>query len=178
MPTSNSAHRGFQLPGCTTSDKRIQDITAVKSALVAIDADINNLLTSSVQSVAGRSGNVTLTTADIANCGTNNIPQNSKSADYTCVLADAGKHVLHPSADTTARTYTIPANSAVAYEIGTALTFVNHNAAGAITIAITSDTMRLAGAGTAGNRTLAANGVATALKITATEWIISGTNLT
>ena len=39
-------------------------------------------------------------------------------------------------------------------------------------------TMRLAGAGTTGTRTLAANGVATALKITATEWIISGTNLT
>jgi len=38
--------------------------------------------------------------------------------------------------------------------------------------------MRLAGAGTTGNRTLAANGVATAIKITSTEWIISGTGLT
>ncbi|HET9574537.1 MAG TPA: hypothetical protein VFP29_12515, partial [Methyloceanibacter sp.] len=44
-------------------------------------------------------------------------------------------------------------------------------------IAITSDTMRLAGAGTTGSRTLAANGVATALKVTSTEWIISGTAL-
>ena len=34
-----------------------------------------------------------------------------KSANYTTVLADSGKHVLHPSADTTARTFTIPANS-------------------------------------------------------------------
>jgi hypothetical protein len=38
--------------------------------------------------------------------------------------------------------------------------------------------MRLAGAGTTGSRTLAANGVATAIKITSTEWIISGTGLT
>jgi hypothetical protein len=38
--------------------------------------------------------------------------------------------------------------------------------------------MRLAGAGTTGNRTLAANGVATAIKLTATEWIISGVGLT
>lgn len=106
------------------------------------------------------------------------IPQNSKSAAYTLVLGDAGYHIFHPSADTTARTWTIPANSSVAYPIGAAITFINQNGAGVITIAITTDTMRLAGAGTTGNRTLAANGCATAVKITATEWIISGTGLT
>jgi hypothetical protein len=107
-----------------------------------------------------------------------NIPQNSQSAAYTAVIGDSGKHILHPSADTTARTFTIPANGSVAYPIGTALTFVNQNGAGTVTIAITTDTMRLAGAGTTGSRTLAANGVATAIKITSTEWIISGTGLT
>lgn len=106
------------------------------------------------------------------------IEQNSQSANYTCVLSDSGKHILHPSADTTARTFTIPANSSVPYAIGTTLMFVNQNAGGVITIAITTDTMRLAGPGTTGNRTLAANGIATALKITATEWIINGTGLT
>ena len=105
------------------------------------------------------------------------IPQNSQSAAYTLVLTDGGKHILHPSADTTARIWTIPANASVAFPIGTAVTFVNQNAGGVITIAITTDTMRLAGAGTTGSRTLAANGIATALKITATEWIISGTGL-
>ena len=94
------------------------------------------------------------------------------------MLSDSGKHIFHPSADTTARTYTIPANASVAYPIGTAITFVNQNGAGTLTIAITTDTMRLAGAGTTGNRTLAANGIATALKVTSTEWIISGTGLT
>ena len=113
-----------------------------------------------------------------ANVGYLNIPQNSQSAAYTLVAADSGKHILHPSADTTARTFTIPANSSVPYAVGTAITFVNQNGAGVITIAITSDTMRLAGAGTTGNRTLAANGIATAIKITSTEWIISGTGLT
>lgn len=106
------------------------------------------------------------------------IPQNSKSTDYTTVAADAGKHLLHPSADTSARTFTIDSNANVPYPIGTAITFVNQNSAGVLTIAITSDTMRLAGAGTTGSRTLAANGIATALKITSTEWIISGTGLT
>ena len=110
--------------------------------------------------------------------GYRNIPQLSKNVAYTLVLSDAGKHILHPSLDTTARTFTIPANSSVAYPIGTSITFVNQNSAGIVTIAITTDTMRLAGAGTTGSRALAANGVATALKITSTEWIISGSNLT
>lgn len=110
--------------------------------------------------------------------GAAGVPQNSQSTAYTLILADANKHILHPSADTTARTFTVPANSSVAFPIGTAITFVNQNAGGVITIAITTDTMRLAGAGTTGSRTLAANGVATALKITSTEWIISGTGLT
>lgn len=125
------------------------------------------------------SGALTNCTADGTNLvGYRNIPQNSQSAAYTTVLADAGKHLLHPSADTTARTFTIDSNANVAYPIGTALTFINQNSAGVVTIAITSDTMRLAGAGTTGSRTLAANGVATAIKITTTEWIISGTGLT
>lgn len=106
------------------------------------------------------------------------IRQNSQSAAYTLVLTDGGKHILHPSADTTARIWTIDSNANVPYPIGTAITFINQNGAGVITIAITSDTMRLAGAGTTGSRTLAANGIATAVKVTSTEWIISGTGLT
>lgn len=107
-----------------------------------------------------------------------NIPQNLQLSDYITILTDGEKHIFHPAVDTTARTWTIDSNANVAYPIGTAITFVNQNGAGIITIAITSDIMRLAGAGTTGSRTLAANGVATALKITTTEWLISGTGLT
>ena len=110
--------------------------------------------------------------------GTRGVAQNSQSAAYTLVATDAGKHILHPSADTTARTFTIPANGTVAFPVGTAVTFINQDSAGVVTIAITTDTMRLAGAGTTGSRTLAANGIATAVKLTSTEWIISGTGLT
>ena len=102
----------------------------------------------------------------------------SKSAAYTLVLTDAQTTILHPSADTTARTFTIPANASVAFPVGTFVTFVNQDSAGVVTISITTDTMRLAGAGTTGSRTLAANGVATAVKVTTTEWLISGTGLT
>lgn len=104
------------------------------------------------------------------------IPQNSQSAAYTLVLTDAQKHIYHPTSDNNARTFTIPANSSVAYPIGTCLTFIND--INTVTIAINTDTMVLAGAGTTGSRTLAAQGVATAVKITSTRWIISGTGLT
>ncbi len=107
-----------------------------------------------------------------------NIPQNSQSAAYTTVLSDAWKHIYHPSADTTARTFTIDSNANVPYPIGTAITFVNDTSGWVITIAITSDTLVLAGAGTTWSRTLAANWVATAIKVTSTRWIISGTWLT
>ena len=129
----------------------------------------------------------TLTVSAVTNAtlpaGTNNIgylevPQNSQSAAYTAVIGDSGKHIYHPSADTTARTFTIPANSSVAFPIGTALSFVNDTSAGIVTIAITTDTLVFASDGTTGSRTLAAPGVATALKITSTRWIISGTGLT
>jgi len=104
------------------------------------------------------------------------IPQNSQSTAYTTVLADAQKHILHPTADNNARTFTIAANASVAYPIGTCITFVNQ--INTVTIAINSDTLTLAGSGATGSRTLAANGIATALKITSTIWIISGTGLT
>jgi hypothetical protein len=114
---------------------------------------------------------------DAFDVGYRNIPQNSQSADYTLTLADAGDHIFHPVGDNNARTFTIPANSSVAYPIGTAITFINMAAAN-VTIAITSDTMYLSSAGTTGSRTLAQYGSATAIKITSTNWLISGSGLT
>ena len=124
------------------------------------------------------SGNLTSCTADGTDAvGFRNIPQNSQSAAYTLVLADSGKHIFHPVGDNNARTFTIPANSSVAYPVGTAITFINMAAAN-VTIAITTDTMYLSSAGTTGSRTLAQYGSATAIKITSTNWLISGSGLT
>ena len=105
------------------------------------------------------------------------IPENSRSADYTLVAQDAGSFIYHPASDANARTFTIPANASVAYALGTVISFVNMSA-NVLTIAITTDTMYLAGPGTTGSRTLAQYGCCTALKTDATVWIISGTGLT
>jgi hypothetical protein len=105
------------------------------------------------------------------------VPQNSQSAAYTTVLADAGKEIYHPVGDNNARQFTIDSNANVAYPIGTVIIFTNM-AATSSTIAITSDTLYLFGAGTTGTRTLAQYGTAAARKLTSTTWGISGTNLT
>jgi hypothetical protein len=124
---------------------------------------------------SGTLSNCTVDGADAV--GFRNIPQNSQSTAYTLVLADSGKHIFHPVSDNNARTFTIPANSSVAYPVGTAITFINM-AAAAVTIAITTDTLTLSSAGTAGSRTLAQYGSATCIKITSTSWLISGSGLT
>ena len=109
--------------------------------------------------------------------GFRNVPINSQSAAYTTVLADSGKAILHPSTDANARTFTIPANASVAYAVGTVLTFINMTSQ-VVTIAITSDTLYLAGTGTTGSRTLAQYGMASAIKMTSTTWIVSGNGVT
>ena len=104
------------------------------------------------------------------------ITVNSQSAAYPIVATDAGKFLLHPTADNNPRTFTLPAEASINFSVGTVITFVNQ--INVLSIAITTDTMTLAGAGTTGTRTLAANGIATVLKIASAAWIISGTGLT
>jgi len=106
--------------------------------------------------------------------GYKNIPQNIQAVNYTLVLADAGKQIFHASGAGAGDVYTIPANASVAYPIGTVLTFVNADPTNTVSIAITTDTMTLIGTATTGSRTLGVMGVATALKMTATTWVISG----
>ena len=100
-------------------------------------------------------------------------PQNSQTANYQLVLADRGKSILMNGSSLT---LTIPANSAVAFPVGTVVIIVNLNAT-ALSIAITTDTLTLANSTTTGTRTLARNGLATCVKIGSTSWLISGAGL-
>jgi hypothetical protein len=112
----------------------------------------------------------------VADVGYLGSPQISDQDDYTFVLSDAGKHYYHPSSSSPDNTVTIPANASVPFPIGTVLLIINENGAGSLNIAITSDTLRW-GSST-GARTLAANGVATAIKVAATTWRLTGDGIT
>lgn len=175
--TSNGTHWISLAAGAATGNITIGNTT------IALNGNTSSIGNLTLVNTTITSGNITATVINSSTQSANvtgyiGLPQNSQNTAYGLVFSDAGKHILHPTADTTARTFTIPANSNVAYSIGTAITFINQSGAGNVTIAITTDTMRLAGAGTTGSRTLTSNGIATCIKIASTEWIISGTNLT
>jgi hypothetical protein len=109
--------------------------------------------------------------------GPMNIPQNHQPGNYTLQLSDEGGGIFHDLGDGAA-TWTIPANASVAFPIGSAVNFENLDT-NAVSIAINSDTMYLVGgAGATGTRTLAQYGMATALKVKATTWMINGVGLT
>lgn len=99
---------------------------------------------------------------------------NFAASNPTIALINAGQ--TYRSTVTTL-TATIPANASIAFPIGTMLTFIN-SGGGVMSIAITTDTMTLANSATTGTRSLASNGIATAIKMTATAWLISGNGLT
>jgi hypothetical protein len=98
--------------------------------------------------------------------------QNTKLANYTTVLSDAGKTILMDSSAGAGLTFTIPANSSVAYPVGTEIVFANRSGNN-VSIACTTDTMLLASTVTTGTRTLATQSTAIARKVEAAVWIIA-----
>lgn len=97
---------------------------------------------------------------------------NAQTTSYTLALSDRGKCV-----DTTAGV-TVPPNSSIAFGVGATVSVANLSA-GNITITQgTGVSLRLAGVGTTGNRTLATYGVCTMRKVATDTWIISGAGLT
>jgi hypothetical protein len=154
---------GFTLKGTTDKTFTYVNSTGVWTANIGIAA-------TSFTGLAATAA----TTSTAESVGYMGIPQSATATTATLVIGDAGKHIY---VNTSGQTITIPANSVVAYPIGTAITFVAGPSAGSVTIA-NNDTMYLVGAGTTGSRTLAAYGSATAMKVSATAWFIAGTGLT
>jgi hypothetical protein len=120
------------------------------------------------------SGVLTTPNASAGEVGYKGTPANSQSGNYTLVLTDAGKVITNSGASAV---NTIPANASVAFPTGTVITWVNTSGT-TQTIAITSNTLYLAGTASTGTRNLAAVGMATAVKISSTEWVISGAGVT
>jgi hypothetical protein len=100
------------------------------------------------------------------------IPINPQS-NYTCVATDAQKCIMGTGAAS------IPANANVPYPLGTCLTFCAYG--GALTVAVVaSDILYFNQGGTilTGVRTLSNTGIATAIKVQPTVWVISGNGIT
>ena len=166
-------------------------LSSVDSGLVAFDGTTGKLVkgasltansvllgngTSAPQTVAaGNAGNVltsngTTWTSAAGPASEVRYPQNIRSADYTLVLSDAGKQIFHPTSDTTPRNYTIPANGAVSFPIGTVILFTVENGAFPVNVKINSDTL-VYGNGTTGTIVVPANNTLMAIKVTTTKWM-------
>jgi hypothetical protein len=156
----------------TTVNKVTLTAPATGSTLTV--ADGKTLTASNSITLAGTDSTTMTFPPASASVGYLNVPINVQNVAYETVLADSGKAVLRELAGT--GNFTIPANGSVAYPIGTVLTFICLSTA-SVSILITTDTMYLAGVGTQGTRVLAQFGVATAVKMTNTTWIISGAGL-
>jgi len=97
------------------------------------------------------------------------IPQNAKSSAYVLVIGDAGKHVSISSGGVTV-------NSGI-FSAGDAVSIYNNSSSAQTITQGSSVTIRLAGVGTAGNKALAAYGLATLLCIASNEFVIAGTGV-
>lgn len=161
---SKTLKNGVMLDGdvnmAANSNSRVPTQAAVKGYLDGTFEAFSEELSESIDATYGR----------------RTILQNVQSSDYTCVLDDSGKHIYHPASDANDRTFTIPDNASVAFEVGTAITFVNMSA-NDLAIEIDTDTMYLAGDGDTAPRVLHQYGVATAVKLETDEWVISGLGL-
>jgi hypothetical protein len=105
-----------------------------------------------------------------ASLGYLGMPVNSQSGStYAVVVGDLGKVIYFSATCTATIPASLPIGSSIAFVAGTGAT---------ITIAQASDSMYLGGTGTTGSRTLAAFGMATAIKMASTVWFINGTGLT
>lgn len=168
----------------------ITDLTATATEINYTDGVTSAIQTQlnarAALSGASFTGNIS-TTGTIQ--GMPSLPTNATSADnvgyvgmpqvlnptspYTISAGDGGEHIYMTS---TGRTITIPANASVPLEIGTTVVIINANGV-TTTISINSDTLRQANTTNTGTRTLASNGMATLVKVAATEWVISGNGL-
>ena len=104
--------------------------------------------------------------------GYKTIPQIVTNSDITInTTTSSGAH--HYKTTTSAVNMTLPSGS-----IGTAITIVNDSSAGNITLlGGVGITLQLGGTLTTGSRTIGPGGFVTALAVTASKWIVSGTGV-
>lgn len=98
-----------------------------------------------------------------------NAPQNSQTASYTLRITDQGKHVY-----ITTGGVTVPPNADVPFPVETIVSIVNASGSAQTISQGSGVTLRLSGTATTGNRTLAAYGIATLLKVNTNEWHVTG----
>lgn len=97
------------------------------------------------------------------------VPQNAKTAAYTLLASDAGKHI-----SITTGGITVPAG---VFAVGDAISVYNNSGSNQTITQGASTTLRLAGSASTGNRTVAQYGLCTILCVASNVFVISGAGL-
>ena len=116
--------------------------------------------------------NITIsTTSTISDAAGNlrDVPQNAQTGAYVLVAGDAGKHISITTGGVTI--------NASVFSVGDAVSIYNNSGSDQTVTQGTSVTLRLAGDGTTGNKTLAGYGLCTVLCVASNEFVIAGTGL-
>ena len=143
---------------------------------VKVDSITSSTQTLTVDNLAATNAANTFTSAQTFSGGASDgdgdlrsVPQNSQTAAYTLVVGDVGKHV-----NITTGGVTVPSG---VFSAGDAVSIYNDSASDQTITQGASVTLRLAGDGTTGNKTLAGYGLCTVLCVASNEFVIAGTGL-
>ena len=140
--------------------------TSAGAALTSLGAQATLVSGTNIKTVNSTS---LLGSGDISVNSVVQYPQNIQSTNYTLVIGDAGKQIFHPASDTSNRVFTIPANSSVAFSIGTVVLFTVENGGTAVEVSC-GDTL-VFGGGTTGTLAVLPNNTLMCIKVTATKWM-------
>lgn len=147
---------------------------------VAITGGTSSNLVISSSTISGMTfsgaGAKTFPGTSSASLGYLGIPVNVQAGTYTTVLSDQGGRITNPSTATGTSTFTLGGIAGVGYPGDTAISFVNLGTAALVLVA--ADTMTLANSTSTGARSLARNGIATAVVVGTGAWLASGAGLT
>jgi hypothetical protein len=116
--------------------------------------------------------NITIsTTSTISDAAGNlrDVPQNAQTGAYVLVAGDAGKHISITTGGVTV--------NASVFSVGDAVSIYNNSGSNQTVTQGTSVTLRLAGDGTAGNKTLAGYGLCTVLCVASNQFVIAGSGI-
>lgn len=139
---------------------------SARSQLSAAGSGANTDITSIRESTGVASGG----TIAASSVGFRGVPPSAQApgTGITLALGDAGRLVTNTSGG-----WSIPTNGSVPFPVGTTIVLYNDSGSSQ-TVTGGSNTLRRAGTGDTGNRTVAQRGLATLVKVKSAEWIISG----
>lgn len=162
----------------TTAKLANNAVTTDKIASLAVNQ--TKLAANSVRTAKIQDGNVTAPklesplSADLTFAASQTFPKipadPQKTAAYTLVASDAGKHI-----NITTGGVTVPSGI---FSVGDVISIYNNSGSSQIITQGGSVTLRQAGTANTGNRTLASYGLATILCVAANDFVITGTGLT